>query len=473
MPAVEPRPDVSGPHERHAQRLGEHDVVGVGRVALAGGEQGQRGRAGARRVHRRVQGRAQEGHGRRRVDDAGVRSRAQGGDGGAHDLAVQQGVAEAVGGAELVADDDPRAVGGAHHVGGGQRGPGLTRPGEADGLRGPARAVRHGPPRHRAGADDLGVPVGVAATAAGRAVRVGEEGGERAVPLLDPRGDPLPLGDRHDARPRVLGERLRNLATVDPGGHHHAAAAPLGRQCGRRVGQARGPQPVQDRADGLVVGAQPPTRLDRLVGGGCGVGGQQFRTHSHRSNQAAIRPLSSTRWSRPTTVCPSPGRSSRSLGCPAGLQGLVQLHRLGDRHVGVAVPVRQQDRRGQPLDGGHRRDRGEHLAVGHRVAVLGHGGGGHPRLGAGEEGAQVAHPGQGRTGGEQVRPPGQRDQREVAAVGPAVRADPAGFGDAGGDEPLDRRPDVVERRLAGRAVVGLRERPPAATGAADVRARRP
>ena len=215
----------------------------------------------------------------------------------------------------------------------------------------PGGAVRDRPLRQHAGPHQLRRPVDVAAPPSGRAVGVGEEGVQRAVALLDTGRDPCPLGGRDDPRDRVQRERLHGLPAVRPRRDGHPPGRPLDGHRGRGGGQALDAQPFEGSGHARVVVAQPAVREDRLVGGGCGIAGEERPAHSQRSNQAATRSVSSTRRSRPTTVCPSPGQQQQLAGRAEGLQLLVGLHRLSDGHVRVPVAVSQQHRRGQPVRG--------------------------------------------------------------------------------------------------------------------------
>jgi hypothetical protein len=299
-PAVHPGPDVAGPHQRGTERRGEQPVLGERSVVASLGQDGDDRLPAAPRGCRGVQRLAQQRDGRRRVGYLRIRCGAQRGCGGADDVPRREGEAEALGHPQRVPDDDP-AAGGPDDVGGGQRGPRLPGPRHPDGLRGPTRAVRDRPRREDAGPDGLGIAIGVAATPAGRPVDVGEEGGRRAVALLDAGRDPLPLGGRHDPRPRILHERLRPEPAVLPAAEGQAAAVALLGDRRRGLDQAGGTQPAEHRSENRVVVPQLPT-LDRFIGGGGGVGGGDVGVHSSRSNQAPARPPASRRCLPPTMV---------------------------------------------------------------------------------------------------------------------------------------------------------------------------
>ena len=230
-----------------------------GVVALPGGEDGDPRRPRARRRAPRRPGRraapAPRPTGRR------GRPRTSSGQRGAGAVAVGECVAEAGRHLEVVGGGHPAAGGGAEQVDRGHRGAGLAGPGLPHGVGLAAGAVRDRPLRQHAGPHDLGRAVGVTAPATRRAVGVGEEGVERAVPLLHAGGGRRPVGRRDDARDRVQREGPHGLPAVRPGRDGHPTGVPLD-------GHARSRRRSVPRSPAAAAPARP-RRSRRAAGRPC------------------------------------------------------------------------------------------------------------------------------------------------------------------------------------------------------------
>ena len=238
----------------------------------------------------------------------------------------------------------------------------------------------------------------------------------------------------------------------------HPALLALGGQGGRGGRQSRRPQPLQSPGDQRRTQQRGRPSGDRLVGGGCGIAGERDSGSQPAIEPGGHRPLSSTRC-RAHDGVPLPGEQQQLAGRSERLQLLVRLHRLRDRHVGVPVAVRQQDRRGQPRD----------PVIGESAASISRSATGSPYSvteAAAIHGSVPAKKVRRSLMPASVTPAANRSGHRVSATRSGSRRrtsrapDAAGFGDAGGDERVHRRPDVVEGRLPGGTVVGGRERAP-------------
>ena len=217
-------------------------------------------------------------------------------------------------------------------------------------------------------------------------------------------------------------------ATDTPRAACSAASAVGGRGQARRPPARAGPaerrrsRPAADRP------GRPPRRR-RLRGSRRG--GRRLLTASDRTRRRrarSVRPGAS----RPTMVCPSPGRSSRSLGAPRACSAWCACT---DSATGTLVSrspctnstgevSRSRSVIGESAVSRSRSATGSPYSVTEAAAI-------HGSVPA-KKVRRSLIPAPVTPGGEQVRPPGQGHQRQVAAVGPAVRADPAGLGDARG-----------------------------------------
>ena len=226
--------------------------------------------------------------------------------------------------------------------------------------------------------------------------------GRRSAPgAAARRRRPARAHSRGGQQPRAPGRAATGAPVCRPSAQvptrHPAGGARRGQR--RRPRPARsGAQPVQHRAErGRSASRSRPSATDRLVGGGRRVAGEER--------------------SRRLTASDRTSAATRSA----------QLHEVLAAHDGVALARQQQQlagrtaglqRRGAPAptrpparwcrgrraraaparspgpapSSARARPAARRSATG--IAVLGHRGRGHPRLGAGEEGAQVAHPGQ-------------------------------------------------------------------------------
>src|SRR5712692_2771763 len=157
------------------------------------------------------------------------------------------------------------------------------------------------------------------------------------------------------------------------------------------------------------------------------------------------------------------------VGLPRGPQGAHHLLCLAARDAWIVLALDDQERRADLRDVRQRRPVAIALRVTGRVAKL-----------AREVLAQVTagrvvhrlprdHADQRDAGRKALRGEGEREERHVAAVAPAVCADALGIGDLLADQPLDAFGDVLEILAAPVAAIGLLELATVAGRAAHVR----
>ena len=258
-PPSSARPEVPGPHQRHAQRLGQQrcsnqalSLSPAVSTAIRGVPSHAGGAAPARPARSTADG-VPRIRPRRPSGSAGS--------GGAGAVPVGQRVPEAGGHPQVVGGDDPLAVRRPHarrrrppSPAAGRARPARRRPGRGPGC---ARPPTPGstPARTISGARSTSP-----APPPGRAVGVGQEGVQRPVPLLHAGGDPRPLARQARPGQRVQRERLARSAGRRTSGRRSRRGPPRSAASARGRGQPREPQPLERRRQDGVVVAQPAVR---------------------------------------------------------------------------------------------------------------------------------------------------------------------------------------------------------------------